>query len=157
MGAKIKALIEGQAELTEAMADATKQRGKEKADNEATLADCAAAIPAVQKALTVLKEFYASQSLLQQKAAQVPEMKEYKGQGAASGGVVGMIEVILSDFTRLQADTTADEKQAAMEYDKFMEEAEADKKAKHKEEFETKLAKDQAEFDKEEFETKLAK
>merc|ERR1719428_548694 len=147
MGEKIKALIEGQAELTQAMAEATKQRGKEKADNEATLADCAAAIPAVQKSLTVLKEFYASQSLLQKKAAQVPEMKAYKGQGAASGGVVGMIEVILSDFTRLQADTTADEKQAAMEYDKFMEEAEADKKAKHKEEFETKLAKDQAEFD----------
>jgi len=157
MGAKIKTLIEEQAELTKAMADATEQREKEKAANQATIADCAAAIPAVKKAITILSEFYASQeALLQQKGAQVPEMAAYKGQGAASGGVVGMLEVILSDFTRTEADTTAEEKQAQAEYEKFMADAEADKKSKHKEEFELKLAKDDAEFKKSQKEKELA-
>merc|ERR1719310_515998 len=157
MAAKIKTLIEEQAELTKAMADATEQREKEKAANQATIADCAAAIPAVKKAITILSEFYASQeALLQQKGAQVPEMAAYKGQGASSGGVVGMLEVILSDFTRTEADTTAEEKQAQAEYEKFMADAEADKKAKHKEEFELKLAKDDAEFKKSQKEKELA-
>ena len=46
-----------------------------------------------------------------------------KGQGSASGGVVGMLEVIASDFQRLKAETTAEEMTAANEYDTFMSES----------------------------------
>merc|ERR1719324_1565081 len=109
MGERIKTLIDEQAALTKAMAEATEFRTKEKAENEDTIADAKAGQEAVKAALVILKEFYASQAALLQ-AGQVPELKAYKG----------MLEVILSDFARLEAETTADEKQAAAEYDRFM-------------------------------------
>merc|ERR1711976_914255 len=58
-----------------------------------------------------------------------------------------MMEVIESDFARLEADTTAAEKQAAAENDTFMSDSTADKKAKHEAEVKTKLEKDQTEFE----------
>merc|ERR1719178_3377 len=51
----------------------------------------------------------------------------YKGMGAESGGVVGMIEVIQSDFARLEAETSAAEAEAAKEYDEFMTDSKVDK------------------------------
>merc|ERR1719172_299137 len=77
-------------------------------------------------------------------------MKPYKGMQNSKGGVIGMLEVILSDFVRVDSETTADEKTSQMEYDKFMTDAKADKKAKHKSEVQLKLDKDQAEFEKSE-------
>merc|ERR1719243_297642 len=155
MGERIKTLIDEQAALTKAMAEATEFRTKEKAENEDTIADAKAGQEAVKAALAILKEFYASQAALLQ-AGQVPELKAYKGMQEAKNGVIGMLEVILSDFARLEAETTADEKQAAAEYDRFMKEAAADKLAKHNEEVQLKLDKDQAEFEKSEKEEDLA-
>merc|ERR1719434_157149 len=109
--------------------------------------DAAAGEAATKAALVVLKEFYASQgSFLQQQ--QAPEMAAYKGMSSAKGGVVGMLEVITSDFARLYADTKAAEEAAQTEYDSFMKDAKASAKAKHDLEFKTSLEKDQAEFDK---------
>merc|ERR1719436_346357 len=113
--------------------------------------DAAAGEQATKAALVVLKEFYASQSFLQQ----VPEMAAYKGMQSAKGGVVGMLEVIASDFARLYADTKASETAAATEYDEFMKDAKASKKAKHDLEFKTSMEKDQAEFEKGEKEKDL--
>jgi hypothetical protein len=145
MGKKIQTLKEEQVELTMAMSKATTQRDKEKATNTDTMKDAQAGEAATKAALTVLKEFYASQgSFLQQ----VPEMAAYKGMSSAKGGVVGMLEVIVSDFARLYADTKAAETAAAQEYDGFMKDATASKKAKHDLEFKTSLAKDKAEFEK---------
>merc|ERR1719198_501247 len=98
------------AELDQAMSTATAQRQKEKAENEATIKDASDAQTAVAQALVVLKEFYA-------KAAeatafvQQPEIFDapYKGMAAENGGVVGMIEVIQSDFARLESETSAAE------------------------------------------------
>ena len=78
---------------------------------------------AVKSALVVLRNFYDSQSFIQQ----APEMKSYSGMGAASGGVVGMLEVIVSDFVRLEAETKNAEAMGAAEYDNFMKYAEHDK------------------------------
>merc|ERR1719387_2323188 len=50
--------------------------------------------------------------------------------GGESGGVVGMLEVILSDFARLQADTSAAEATAQKEYDEFMTDSKTDKTQK---------------------------
>merc|ERR1719345_571054 len=128
------------------MSEATTQRTEEKATNTATMADAAAGEDAVKAALVVLKEFYSSQgSFLQGK--QVPEMAAYKGMGSAKGGVVGMLEVIVSDFARLHADTKASETAAATEYDGFMSDMTGSNKAKHDLEFKTSLAKDKAEFE----------
>merc|ERR1740127_284226 len=145
MGKKIQTLKEEQSELTMAMSKATTQRDKEKATNTDTIADAAAGEQATKAALVVLKEFYASQgSFLQQ----VPEMAEYSGMSSAKGGVVGMLEVISSDFARLHADTTASESAAAAEYAAFMKDAKASKDSKHKLEVKTSLKKDQTEFEK---------
>merc|ERR1719498_2022279 len=145
MAKKIVTLAKEQEELTKAMGEATQERNAEKAENEATIADAKAGAAAVKSALVVLRDFYAAQS--GEFIQQVPEMKAYGGMQSAKGGVVGMLEVIVSDFVRLEAETKAAETQAAAEYDTFMRDAKADKIAKHKEEVKTKLEKDQAEFD----------
>jgi len=146
MGEEIATLIKEQADLTKAMGEATEIRNKEKAKNTDTIADANAGSAAVKKALVVLKEFYASQGAFLQ-TGQVPEMQAYKGMQSAKGGVVGMLEVIVSDFERLAAETQASETQAAQEYAGFMSDAKTDKKEKHKREVSLKLTKDQSEFD----------
>merc|ERR1719421_514065 len=74
--------------------------------------DAKAAQTAVAQALTVLKEFYAkaaeATALLQQEPPPMPE-EPYKGMGGEAGGVVGMLEVIESDFARLESETKANE------------------------------------------------
>merc|ERR1719313_177429 len=132
------------AALAKAMKEATAFREKEKEENLQTIKDAREAQEAVSQALQILKDFYDKQAALLQQG-QVPEMKEYKGMGGSSKGVVGMLEVILSDFARLEAETTADENQAANEYDSFMEESKAQTQKLHDEEFDKKLVKDQKE------------
>merc|ERR1719326_2390249 len=50
--------------------------------------------------------------------------------GGDSGGVVGMLEVIESDFARLEADTSAAEATAQKEYEDFMNDSKVDKTKK---------------------------
>jgi len=142
-------LTKAVAELDTAMAEATKLRNAEKAKNIETIADSQEAQTAVAQALTVLKEFYAkaaeATALLQQQP-ESPEIfdKPYKGMGGASGGVVGMLEVIESDFARLEADTKASEASAQKEYDEFMTDSKVDK-TKKSTDIEHKTAKKQDE------------
>merc|ERR1712045_1091127 len=117
------------------MAKATKLRSDDKAKNEQTIKDAREAQTAVAQALTVLKEFYAkagdATALLQQQP-EAPEIfdKPYKGMQSENGGVVGMLEVIQSDFARLEADTKAAEASAQKEYDEFMTDSKVDKAQK---------------------------
>jgi hypothetical protein len=111
-------MAEVEAEIAKSMGEATKLRDAEKAENAAIVTDAEAGAAAVEKALVIPEEFYAAQSaFLQQK--QVPEMASYKGMQSAKGGVIGILEVILSDFSRLKAETTAAETSAASEYNSF--------------------------------------
>merc|ERR1719265_1927066 len=50
--------------------------------------------------------------------------------GGMAGGVVGMLEVIESDFARVQAETSAAEAEAKKEYKQFMHDSEVDKAGK---------------------------
>jgi cell division septum initiation protein DivIVA len=131
----IAELSQAVTELAAAMAKATTLRQEEKATNTATIADAQAAQTAVAQALTVLKEFYAkagdATALVQQKQP-APEVFDspYKGMQSENGGVVGMIEVIQSDFARLEADTKASEASAQKEYDEFMTDSTVDKESK---------------------------
>jgi len=147
---EIDTLTKEQADLTKAMQESTAMRESEKAENAAIVADAAAGAEAVQSALVVLREFYSAQagSFVQQ--SQVPEMASYKGMQSGKGGVVGMLEVIASDFERLRAETTAEEASAAREYEAFMSESAASKEQKHKAEVKDRLDKDQTEFEKSE-------
>lgn len=144
MGEKIATLVQEQTDLTTAMKDATAQRTRENEENTQTIADAKAGVKAVKSALVVLREFYDKQESFVQQA---PEMKAYSGMSQAKGGVVGMMEVIVTDFSRLLADTEASEKAAASEYESFMSSAQDNKKTKHETEVKTRLDKDTAEFE----------
>merc|ERR1719159_1047649 len=132
---EITELTKAVAELDSAVAEATEVRTAEKEKNTVTIADAQAAQTAVANALGVLNEFYAKAAeatSLVQKSAE-PEIfsdEPYKGMGGESGGVVGMIEVIQSDFARLESETSAAEAEAAKEYSEFMADSKADKEAK---------------------------
>jgi DNA repair exonuclease SbcCD ATPase subunit len=113
------------ADIDKAVAEATEIREKEKADNTQTISDSQDAQTAVAQAVTVLKEFYEkaaeATSLLQAE----PEIfdEPYKGMQSENGGIVGMLEVIQSDFARLETDTKAAEAEAQRSYDEFSSES----------------------------------
>ena len=79
----------------------------------------------MSQATAVLKEFYrkaaTATALVQTSSSDKPEknpfQEAYTGMGGESTGVVGMLEVIGSDFARLESETEAAEEQAAKEYD----------------------------------------
>merc|ERR1740130_2654374 len=127
-------LTKAVADLDAAMAKATELRQEEKATNTETISDAEAAHTAVAQALTVLKEFYAkaaeATAFVQKKAE--PEIfdKAYTGMGGEAGGVVGMLEVIESDFARLESDTKASEATSQKEFDEFMTDSKVDKSEK---------------------------
>jgi len=131
----ITMLTKAVAELDAAMAEATELRQEEKAKNEATIKDSQEAQTATAQALTVLKEFYAkageATAFVQQQPA-APEIFDapYTGMQSENGGVVGMLEVIESDFARLESETKASEATSQKEYDNFMTDSKVDKEAK---------------------------
>merc|ERR1719313_283124 len=134
---EIAELTQNVAELDEAVAKSTAIRTEERAKNKQVIKEAQEAQVAVEKALAVLNDFYAkaseATSFAQASHRAEPEIfsdEPYTGMGAQSGGVVGMIEVIQSDFARLESDTTAAEETAAKEYDEFMADSRLDKTEK---------------------------
>jgi len=138
---EIASLADAIAAIDKAVAEATDLRGKEKATNEETIKDAKAAQEAVSQALIVLKEFYdkAAQAtaFVQSKSKQSPQdeapetfSEPYTGMQSENGGVLGMIEVIASDFARLESETTAAEEQAQKEFERFSASSAKDKAVK---------------------------
>merc|ERR1719352_1799877 len=140
------------ADLQKALNEETEIRNTEKATNEQTIADAQAGEQAVNQALTFLKDFYsgAKQSLLQQAppaegyqsfsatnagsdGQTVDDMApdaggvdgNYKGNQDASKSIIGLLEVIESDFQNAQS-TTSDENAAQSEYIRFKSDTESD-------------------------------
>jgi hypothetical protein len=139
LGQQIADLSTAISETDAAMVNATDIRLAEKDKNKDTIEDAKAAQTAVGQAISVLKDFYAkaatATALVQGKQTPEEEAPEtfdepYTGMGGASGGVVGLLEVIESDFNKLEAETTAAEDEAAKEYDRFMAESKKDKAVK---------------------------
>mmetsp|Transcript_6692 Transcript_6692/g.15035 ORF Transcript_6692/g.15035 Transcript_6692/m.15035 type:complete len:674 (-) Transcript_6692:24-2045(-) len=125
-------------DLRAAMEKATADRKAEQEKNETTIAEAKEAQHAVSKATSVLKDFYAkagkATALTQITIADIgaPETfsEPYTGMQGANGGVVGLLEVILSDFVKLERETTMAEAQAEKEFQKFMVEAKRDSAVK---------------------------
>jgi len=129
-------------EIDAAVAEATQIRQAEKAKNTATIADAGSAVGAVEQATKVLRNFYAKASsataFVQGRAKKGPADEvpgtwdePFTGSGG-EGGVLGMLEVILSDFQRLESETTANEDAAAQEYEKFSADSADDRESKRK-------------------------
>jgi len=147
LGEEIAELTDAVAELRRQQAEASKIRDTEKATNAKTVEEAKSAQVAVERATQVLKDFYAKAadpSLLQGNAGLGQEMEQevkvpYTGMQSENGGVMGFLEVILSDFARLESETNSAEDQAASTYEKFMDESNEDiavkeTTAKHKQE-----------------------
>jgi len=129
-------------ELDSSVAEATKTRQEEKSKNAETIADAKVAIEAVQRAMKVLKDFYkksAGATALVQVAQRgpaddAPETFDaaFTGNsgGNGSGGILSMMDVILSDFQRLFADTEEAEALGSHEFKSFSAESTADRESK---------------------------
>merc|ERR1719161_118004 len=132
--AEISELTKAVAEIDAAVAKATAIREVEKTKNTETIEDAKEAQTAVAQAIGILKDFYAKaaeSTVLVQKQPAVFE-EPNKGMQAESQGVIGMLEVIQSDFARLESETDTAENTAQSEYDSFMEDSATDKAQKEK-------------------------
>jgi len=135
----IEDLVAAMAELDAAMAEATSERAAAKEKNVAAIADAKAAQTAVENAIAVLKDFYAKSAqataLVQGPAEDAPETfdKPYTGMLPEGGSVVDFMEVILTDFTRLESETSAAEEAEQDEFEKYMFESKKDKALKENE------------------------
>merc|ERR1719407_388386 len=139
--AEIDELSASIAKLTQEITDLTAEiaeidKAVAEATNEQTVKDATEAQTAVAQALTVLKEFYekAAEATAHLQGKQKPEVfdEPYTGMQSENGGVVGMLEVIQSDFARLETDTKAAETEAQKAFDEFTSESAVNRAANAK-------------------------
>eukprot|EP00933_Yihiella_yeosuensis_P013240 TRINITY_DN1235_c0_g2_i1.p1 TRINITY_DN1235_c0_g2~~TRINITY_DN1235_c0_g2_i1.p1 ORF type:complete len:757 (-),score=280.42 TRINITY_DN1235_c0_g2_i1:139-2346(-) len=127
--------------LNAELEEATKIREEESAENKDTIAKSKEGAAAVKDALTALKAFYHGvakdaakhEKKMAKKAAkdaealvetsQVPPdagfSGSYGGKQGSTGGILGMMEIIQSDFEKTAADTLASEQKAAKDFAEF--------------------------------------
>merc|ERR1719310_1497412 len=110
--AEIATLEEELGAIAKAQQEADKIRMEEKEAWEAAKADYESGIEGVGMALKVLRDYYA------EKEEALIQAKHDKATGAASG-IIGMLEVVESDFTKSLAEGTAKEAMAVEEYEKL--------------------------------------
>lgn len=129
----IAALSADVAQIHSDVANATAIREEERTQNQDTIADAVGAQSAVAEAISVLKEFYdkagQATALVQSRvhSSQAPPPifdSPYKGLQGESGGVLALLDVIKSDFARLESETSAAESAAQRQYDEFVKESE---------------------------------
>jgi chromosome segregation ATPase len=127
-------------ELDAAMAKQTEERSDSKAANTQTIKEAKAAQVAVEEAMAVLKDFYAKSAeatafAQQSPGEDAPETfeKPYQGLLPEGGSVVDFLEVILTDFARLESETASAEAEEEDEYKTFMFESKKDKALKENE------------------------
>jgi len=136
LGEELKVLAEEIDELKTARAEAEKNRKEEKAENANTVAEAQAGLKAVNQAIDILDKFYKTSAKaevdlsLAQKGplddapdAGFDNGEAYKGAGGEAGGIIGMLEVIASDFQRTIDETRKDEKEAEKDHLDFMTES----------------------------------
>jgi uncharacterized coiled-coil DUF342 family protein len=120
-------------ELSASLEKTTKERNDESAENAATLSEAQEGLAAVGQAIGVLEKFYKTAAkaafvqaaFVQFEAKQVPDMPDAgfdgpnQGSQSASTGILGMLDVIKSDFERTIKTTEKEEKAAAKEFMEF--------------------------------------
>lgn len=121
-------------DLTASLEEATRERSESKAENVATLKEAKEGLTAVSEALLVLKVFYknAAKAKVLLQASPVDEddpgaqSGAYKGNQEASKGVIGLLEVIVSDFERTIKQASAQEERESSDFVKAERTAKAD-------------------------------
>merc|ERR1712039_602259 len=118
MGEEVARLQKELANLASAQAEMDKLRKEENTDYTKNRADLEQGIEGVKIALKVLRDYYANDDKAHEEA-----------QGAGQG-IIGLIEVIESDFTKTLAEMISTEETAAAAYDKQSKENQVTKTAK---------------------------
>merc|ERR1719407_29352 len=117
-------------ELAKAQAEMDKLRAEEKAAFDKNSAEMKKGVEGVQLALKVLNEYYAKGD------------KAHSSADGAGSGIIGLLEVCESDFSKGLAEMTATEESAVSEYDKETKENEITKATKEQDaKYKTKEAK----------------
>merc|ERR1719215_832261 len=122
------------AEMQVQLKRAGENREKENREFQMTVADQRETQKLLQAALNVLAEFYGKKTALLQKQDPVgppppPGFEAYK-KNAASGGVISMIQQIISDAKAMEAETIRSEEDAQKAYEDYVKETNASIEAK---------------------------
>jgi len=125
------------AEMQVQLKRAGENREMENKEFQMTVADQRETQKLLQAALNVLAEFYGKKAAFLQKQEPVgppppPGFEAYK-KNAASGGVMSMIQQIISDAKAMEAETIRSEEDAQKAYEDFVKETNASIEAKSKE------------------------
>jgi len=135
LGEQIATLAGEIKELNTAQGEAKKERAAEAKESATAISEAKAGMDAVNMAIDILDKFYKTSakasvdlSLAQGPLDDVPDAgfktgEAYQGAGAESGGIIGMLEVIKSDFERTISETRASEAQAKKDHLAFMTES----------------------------------
>eukprot|EP00933_Yihiella_yeosuensis_P005677 TRINITY_DN110242_c0_g1_i1.p1 TRINITY_DN110242_c0_g1~~TRINITY_DN110242_c0_g1_i1.p1 ORF type:complete len:743 (-),score=247.25 TRINITY_DN110242_c0_g1_i1:206-2434(-) len=123
------------------VAAATKARKEEKDENEAAIKEAQEATEALEGAVKVLSDFYGKakknkvELLAQSPGKDAPDAGFKNGEAEdgnqeSATGILGMLEVIQSDFKRTIAEYQANEKKAAKAHTAYLGEADISKESK---------------------------
>lgn len=120
-----KSTLQGELSEMESMkGEATTIRQQQHEEYLVAKKDYEDGIGGVQLAIKVLKEYYGKNSDLLQTQTQGPD------HGGAADGIIGLLEVAESDFSKLLAEVEADEEAAEKEYEQMMKESKVTKAKK---------------------------
>jgi len=121
LAAEIDTLKSEIAELNVEMKRAGEDRDKANKEFQQVVADQRASQKLLTAALKILQGFYEKKAaaLVQDGQAPPPGFKEYKKSGAA-GGVMGMIQEIINDCKKLEADAIRAEEEGQAAYETFV-------------------------------------
>jgi len=115
---EVAALQEQLAKLAQSQVKMDKLRQEEKAAYSQSRADLEKGLEGLKMALKVLTEYYAESD------------KDHESADGAASGIIGLLEVCESDFTRDLAHVISDEESAVAEYEKVSKENEIEKTTK---------------------------
>jgi chromosome segregation ATPase len=132
LGENIKELQAELAGLDAATKDATKIRAEEAATFAVANKDYKDGAAAVEEAIRVLKEYYASQSFLQKKSSKAP-VSFGQTSGAAADTIISILETSAEDFSRMSTQLETDESEAIAAFEKLTKESKASAAAKKEE------------------------
>lgn len=114
------------ADLTQGQADMQKLRQEKHADYLVASADLEAGLQGVQKALKVLRDYYATGD----DASLVQTGSDEGNPATAGGGIIGLLEVIESDFSKNLAEMKSEEETEQEEFEELTKENSLDKAKK---------------------------
>jgi chromosome segregation ATPase len=115
-------------DLNSSLVTADTTRKEEKSANLKTLTTAREGLAAVKEAIGILKTFYKEAAKTKQDIG--AEKPAYMGKQESSSGIIGLLEVISSDFARTISQTTASEKQSAKAFVEFERESKANTASK---------------------------